>query len=257
MKFKVNIKARLERHARNSHVFQKSAVIKMLSTFRIVSLILILILPIYPAFGLLTGVSETTVGKYDESTILASYDDNADDTVLYSQESGYLRPSGTASLERDRTGMSDLIPYTVESGDSFGLIAEKFNISINSILWANSFSKSSILKPGITIKIPPVSGLTYKVQSGETLKMVAEKFKVSEDKIRSQNRLAANTELLLDQSILIPGAIRIAEIKRDSVVAGAAGEKAAVKGAIAVKNLDKKDPKKTASVSVKANVAKK
>ncbi len=216
MKFKVNIKARLERHARNSHVFQKIAIIKMLSTFRILSVLLIVILPIYPAFGLLTRVSETAVGKYDVSTILASYDDNEGESDLYSQESGYLRPSGTVSLERDRTGMNELIAYTVETGDTFGAIAEKFNISINSIIWANNLSKNSILKPGAIIKIPPVSGLAYKVQAGETVKMVAEKFKVSEEKIRSQNRLAANSELLLDQSILIPGAIRIAEIKRDN-----------------------------------------
>ena len=51
MKFKVNIRARLERHARNSHVFQKNNVLRILAKFRIFSLILILVLPVYPSFG--------------------------------------------------------------------------------------------------------------------------------------------------------------------------------------------------------------
>ena len=165
MKFKVNIKARLERHARNSHVFHKSSIGKMLSTYRLVAIVLTIILPIYPAFGFLSGVNESTVGKYDESTILVSYDETSEDSSLYSQESGYLRPSSNLSLNRDRSGMNELIPYTVETGDSFGKIAEKFNISISSIIWANNISKNTVLKPGLVIKIPPVSGLAYRVQS--------------------------------------------------------------------------------------------
>lgn len=107
-------------------------------------------------------------------------------------------------MNRDRAGMNELISYTIEKGDSFSFIADKFNISINSILWANNFTKSSILKPGTTIKIPPVSGLVYQVQTGETVKMVADKFKVDEAKIREQNRIASADELLLGQTILIP-----------------------------------------------------
>ena len=51
MKFKVNIKARLERHARNSHVFQKNNVLRILKTFKAFSLLVVFVLPIYPSFG--------------------------------------------------------------------------------------------------------------------------------------------------------------------------------------------------------------
>lgn len=76
MKFKVNIRARLERHARNSHVFYKNPVLKVLSTFKLVTIALIIILPIYPSFALLSGVTESSVGEYDESTILDAYVDS-------------------------------------------------------------------------------------------------------------------------------------------------------------------------------------
>lgn len=124
--------------------------------------------------------------------------------------------------------MNELISYVVEPGDSFNSIADKFNISVNSVIWANNLTKSSLIKPGMVIKIPPVSGLTYKVQAGETVKMVAEKFKVSEEKIREQNRLAVDQELLLDQNLLIPGAIRIVEPpKKDGALASNAAKGAA------------------------------
>ena len=77
------------------------------------------------------------------------------------------------------------------------MIADKFNISTSSILWANGFSKNTVLKPGQTIKIPPVSGLVYTVQAGETMKSLSEKFKVEDVKIASQNKLTTSSELLI------------------------------------------------------------
>ena len=41
-----------------------------------------------------------------------------------------------------------IVEYIVESGDSFSLIAQKFNISIQTILWANDLSKNSTLQIG-------------------------------------------------------------------------------------------------------------
>lgn len=213
MKFKVNIKARLERHARNSHVFQKNKAMKVISTFKIVALVFTLILPMYPTFGYMSGISETSVGEYDNSTIITSYDEASED-ASFSKETGFIRPDGDISTDRDTAGMNELIPYKVENGDSFSSIADKFNISINSVIWANNFTKSTILKPGAVIRIPPVSGLAYTVQAGETVAMVAEKFKVPAEKIRNQNGLDPSQELLLSQELLIPGAIRIAEIKK-------------------------------------------
>lgn len=166
----------------------------------------------------MSGITETSVGDYDNSTIITSYDEAPEDSS-FSRETGFIRPDGDLTTDRDVDGMNELIPYIVEKGDSFSSIADKFNISINSVIWANNFTKSTVLKPGAVIKIPPVSGLAYKVQAGETVAMVAEKFKVTADKIRDQNGLEANQELLLDQNLLIPGAIRIIEIqKKDPTV---------------------------------------
>ncbi len=250
MKFKVNIKARLQRHARNSHVFQKSHVLRVLTTFKIVACALVIILPIYPSFAFMSGITESSVGAYDNSTIIAAYDDESEEDALYSQESGFLRPGWNVSFGRDTNGMNELISYQVEAGDSFAWIAEKFNISVNSVIWANGMTKWSVLKPGMIIKIPPVSGLAYKVQAGETITAIADKFKVSADKIREQNRLVAGQELLLGQDLLIPGAIRIANPSKDTpaqVVASAEWAKSAANAAKQPAKTTVNTPPKTAS----------
>jgi surface antigen/LysM repeat protein len=192
----------------------------MFFTFKALTAFLVVILPIYPSFASLSGITETTVGEYDETTILEAFVDYSSEDDLYSKETGSIRPNADIALNRDRTGLNELISYTVEQGDSFSRIADKFNISINSILWANNFSKNSILKPGMNIKIPPVSGLVYTVQAWETLQKISEKFAVDASKIADQNRLLVTQELLLWQTILIPGAIRIIDIQKDENESG-------------------------------------
>lgn len=220
MKFKVNIKARLERHARNSHVFQKNNVIRIVQKFKIFSIVLMIILPVYPSFGALGGITENSVGNYDESSILVAYEDDSDEADMFVGESGFLKPETDLDSDRDVSGITHLIPYTVQKGDSYSIIADKFNISINSIIWANGFSKNTVLKPGQSIKIPPVSGLAYTVQPGDTIEKLAETFKAPMDKILAQNKLAPKQELLIGQELIIPGAIR-ATIATPSAAKGA------------------------------------
>ncbi|MDP2104004.1 MAG: LysM peptidoglycan-binding domain-containing protein, partial [Candidatus Gracilibacteria bacterium] len=97
-------------------------------------------------------------------------------------------------------------------------IAEKFNVSANSIIWANNFNSDTVIHPGDTIRIPPVSGLAYTVASGDTLDSLAAKYKVDKTKIAEQNKLAINQELLIDQQIIIPGAVKIIPPKKTPVI---------------------------------------
>ena len=45
-----------------------------------------------------------------------------------------------------------------KTGDTLSSVAEKFGISIETILWANDLNKNSVLKPGQKLIILPVSG---------------------------------------------------------------------------------------------------
>lgn len=76
----------------------------------------------------------------------------------------------------------EIIDYEVTKGDTLGGVADKFDITVNTIKWANSL-KSDNLMPGQMLRIPPVSGIVYKVAPGDTVYSVAKKYKSEAQKI--------------------------------------------------------------------------
>lgn len=69
----------------------------------------------------------------------------------------------------------DVVEYEVKGGDTLSSIGKSFAVDVPSIAILNNFSKDKILKPGETIKIPPVTGVIVKVQSGDTIYSLAKK----------------------------------------------------------------------------------
>ncbi len=77
---------------------------------------------------------------------------------------------------RERT---NVIEYTVTTGDSVFGIAESFHLHPETILWANYDllnDSPDMLTPGMQLNIPPVDGVYYQWQPGDTLESVAAKF---------------------------------------------------------------------------------
>lgn len=72
--------------------------------------------------------------------------------------------------------------YTVRGGDTLDKIAKKFDVSVDTIRWANNL-KSDTIKPGQVLKIPPVTGVVHKVLSGETVYSIAKKYGVNAQNI--------------------------------------------------------------------------
>lgn len=95
-------------------------------------------------------------------------------------------PSSVLSAATENPEMSTLISdkprdrvidYEVQSGDTLSTISEKFGVSQDTILWQNSsLTKKTILKPGQTLKILPVTGIAHKVSRGETIYSIAKKY---------------------------------------------------------------------------------
>jgi len=107
-----------------------------------------------------------------------------------------------------QTKRSESIEYIVESGDILGSIAEKFELNISSILWANDLSFYSTIRPGQKLIIPPVDGLSYKVKKGDTLESIAKKYQSDINDIVEFNKLASVNDLIAGQDIMIPGGVK-------------------------------------------------
>ncbi len=214
MRFKVNIRARLERHARGSHVFQKNGVFRIIRRFKAFSAIVVLVLPVYPSFASFGLADETAVGSYDESTIITAYQEDVPES-LFSQDSGFIRPGIVFDDTRDVAGINQLIAYQVTSGENLSVIAEKFGVSVNSIVWANDLNPNAPLKVGQSIRIPPTSGVVYAVEPKDTVASIAAKFKVPVERIATQNAIAVNDGLEIGQTLIIPGGVRLPVAKKE------------------------------------------
>ncbi|MES2931496.1 MAG: peptidoglycan DD-metalloendopeptidase family protein [Patescibacteria group bacterium] len=117
----------------------------------------------------------------------------------------YTGPDGTIA-DIDRTASSGRIStYTVRDGDSLSGIADMFDVSMNTILWANNLSDKGAVRPGMTLVILPVSGIRHKVASGETLATLAKRYGSDADEIASFNGLSSSGSLASGDTVIIPG----------------------------------------------------
>jgi hypothetical protein len=76
---------------------------------------------------------------------------------------------------------SDVIVYTVTSGDTLFAIAQKFNLQPETLFWSNQDTlrdDPDLLMPGMELYILPVDGVYYQWQDGNRLDVIAERFKV-------------------------------------------------------------------------------
>lgn len=108
-----------------------------------------------------------------------------------------------------------VIDYAVEPGDSLGSIAQKFQISIATILWENNLGQNSYLHPGDKLKILPVSGLVHTLKKGDTLKKIAALYGAKADDIIKFNKLKADgSDLVIGEKLLIPNGEKQAQPKQ-------------------------------------------
>ena len=115
-------------------------------------------------------------------------------------------PLGTqADLDEGGRPTSDQISvYVVHKGDTLGGIARMFNVSVNTIRWANNLSVGSALQENQTLVILPISGLQYTVRVGDTIASIAAKHKANANDIASFNGIAMGEKLAVDSELIIP-----------------------------------------------------
>lgn len=99
----------------------------------------------------------------------------------------------------------EIIEYAVESGDTLSGIAQKFDISLETVLWANDLTKNSPLRVGQKLTILPVSGIMHLVKKGETATQIAKAHKADLSEITEFNKLSEEAEIFAGDLLIIPG----------------------------------------------------
>ena len=109
-------------------------------------------------------------------------------------------PGSTGPLHRTQNEA-----YTVISGDTLSGIADKFGISIATVMWANNLTVHDFIQPGQKLVILPTTGILYKVKTGDTVTKIAATYGINADDIKSWNDITDETVLQKDRELLIPG----------------------------------------------------
>lgn len=129
-------------------------------------------------------------------------------------EPGTTQPSGegTPTAIEPPAAPGETRIYTIKSGDALASIAQRFGINVGTIIWANGLTDRSILHPGDTLKIPPVSGVLHVVKRGDTLQSIANKYNVDAAEIANANGLADNALLSVGRELVVPGGMPPASV---------------------------------------------
>ena len=181
-----------------------------------VVLFVVFIFPVYPSLAWFV-YSSSNYDFYrwyiDESSIIEAYYwwDLQDGAWSYwipiiESEDSFLSVNTVLNDRRDLTWSNEIISYEVKPWESFSSIAYNFNISVNSILWANDFSSNHTLRPWEVIIVPPVTWVIHQVVKWDTISSIAKKYDIWESKIRAQNSLEENSIIRIWQMLVVPWA---------------------------------------------------
>jgi len=105
---------------------------------------------------------------------------------------------------KDRKAITE---YAVQPGDSLKSIAQSYDISLNTLLWANELTSSSKVKVGQSLVILPTDGVLHVVKSGDTIIDIAKKYSASEEDIISFNDLANQDDIYIGDILIVPNGV--------------------------------------------------
>lgn len=110
---------------------------------------------------------------------------------------------GDSSTNTPRASSQKSFIYTVEDGDTIAGIAANFNISTNTVLWANGLTAKDTLRAGDHLIILPTTGVLHTVQGGDTVSEVANKYDVKSSDIVAYNNIEGD-KLSIGQKLIVP-----------------------------------------------------
>lgn len=199
-------------------------------TFSNVVIFLVVLIPIYPAFGsyMQEYTGAVVRGDYDRSTIIDAYDgttgqETIEDTVDVETDDQVVEPpveeivpvppqvvvtqpipADTPSKIIDDKKRALYTTHIVRSGDNLWSIAQKYGVSLSQLRSKNNLANDR-LSINQKIIIPQISGVQYSVEKWDTLITIAEKYGIKDiDTILIANDMTSGATLRVGRSLLLP-----------------------------------------------------
>jgi len=116
------------------------------------------------------------------------------------------------------------IVHTVEEGETVRMLAERFGISPETIMAANSLRNPDLLHVGQDLVILPTDGVLYTLRNGESIRRVAQRFGVEISAIVEANDLGPDPNVVQPGTkLVVPGATPVLPARRSAAVAQGGG----------------------------------
>jgi len=106
--------------------------------------------------------------------------------------------------EDNSTKDFEWVSYTIQEGDSLAGIAEKFDVSMQTVIVCNKLRDVRELLTGTELRIPTINGVAHTVERGDSIVQIADKYHVSDEIILKTIRMSGNN-LKEGKALFIPG----------------------------------------------------
>lgn len=168
------------------------------------------------------SVAKSTNLAVDTSALL-KLSNVADQSTLAGDENALAKQEVISIAQSVRRSP---ITHKVEAGETLDKLAKDYNITTDTIKWANGVNADADLTVGKEIKILPVSGVSYTVQAGDTVEMIAAKFKGDVNAVKEFNDLdvkafAAGTEIVIPDGTPASSAASTTVARRNTTTSAA------------------------------------
>ena len=154
-----------------------------------------------------------------ETPVMPQYNEEAEAQEA-AQNAELLAQAEAAEGKESELKPLTYFTYRIRPGDMIGLIAEKYDISQDTLISVNNIRASRLIQPGQYLKIPSEEGILYTVKKdGETPTSISQKYDVDAVKCAFVNKMGLEEPLKAGNSIFVPGAemdsITLSEINGD------------------------------------------
>jgi len=130
-------------------------------------------------------------------------DSGAQDLALI--QDSYLDKKNSPVTTISDAPRKNIIMHIVKDNETLWSIADKYELSENTIKWSNGMDDSGIVIPGQELFITPIDGIYYQIQGGDTLSSISEKYKSNIDDIYQWNDDLGDGDVVLGQRVFLPG----------------------------------------------------
>lgn len=114
-------------------------------------------------------------------------------------------PVAKEDIAASRNKSGEISVYTVRPGDSLSQVAEMYDVTTNTIMWANNLSRSTEIQPGDVLVILPVAGVRHTVKKGDTYASIIDAYDADLDEVLEYNNLDESDTLPVGEELIIPG----------------------------------------------------